>query len=782
MQRYTISRNNIYDETMTLFSLSKVYTKPKEGVTPLIEVNSIEINDSFDNNNDYSKFISVFNLDGDNIFDISVNDLMELSDLYIGKEQNNRNIDDINILSLHRFDDIKQKLENGEMIIFNVSAFYQEIKTDEVHGNTKYKEYQSYYSELEDKANFAMSDDFFYNNSEYATNTLFIYADYNQSDFIILSASPNKCLVKLPVSNDHKLNIGSKAVINVKSTLKFDNAEILDTYTEEVTILAKTSEKFTIDYNTVTRNYVIFLMDCSRDVKVDSLGLIYAQNPLYKSPAEGGTPQKALIPYLYLYVNPRTHKFYPSYTTLGLDYVSKSFPLYYIYQETSEEFLDITEKLDIFTLLGENNTEWDYINDTTIRLPLPNLSEYLTDECVLPIKKVLKNILSEENIVECEKMDELIAERQTKESVSGNVYSLFSITDKFNTLYGKQPSFFHHPTTFTKDLFDKNGVPLAFKGFSDNDNELRSEIFYEALFKMTIYNPPVRISLPISQTFDIDAYQDEVVKDNYLSSLTGSQVNGIVDMERDCYHPMWYAADGFKEIKQIKYHFHFKKRDSNYQLIKEEGNNYWIDNLQQYRSDLLGEIGFSNRDVYYQKNALKKSFMRSTYYNTPSTANQDALCYNTSFIDYRKLYQTLVSNPDASVNKSVSDLSKRLDSTITINDKYSSKNSSEGFYIYIWRGTEKIELYNAIEFNNAKYGVTSPMMLAKIEDMSPVFPDKYQDLVKARHIKWIAEYNQDLNKHIFYIDPVWLSGWNGCIRFADGTLEIGLWEINLKQN
>lgn len=174
--------------------------------------------------------------------------------------------------------------------------------------------------------------------------------------------------------------------------------------------------------------------------------------------------------------------------------------------------------------------------------------------------------------------------------------------------------------------------------------------------------------------------------------------------------------------------------------------------------------------------------MRSTYYNTPSTANQDALCYNTSFIDYRKLYQTLVSNPDASVNKSVSDLSKRLDSTITINDKYSSKNSSEGFYIYIWRGTEKIELYNAIEFNNAKYGVTSPMMLAKIEDMSPVFPDKYQDLVKARHIKWIAEYNQDLNKHIFYIDPVWLSGWNGCIRFADGTLEIGLWEISLKQN
>lgn len=787
MQRYTISTNAFYDETMTLFSLSKVYTKPKVGVTPLVEINSTELNDSFEDNNDYSKFISVFNFDDDHIIDISANDLMELSDLYFSKDRDNRNIDDINILSLHRYDEIKEKLNKEEIIIFNVSAFYQEIKVDEAHNNSKYKEYQSFYSELEDKDGFVMTDNFYYGDKEYPANTLFIFADYNQTDFIIIQYSPHKCLVKLPVADETKIAIGKTAMVDLKTTLKLDNDELFDRYSEEVYILAKTKEEYIVTENGVekayTHNWVIFLMDCTRDVKTTSFGLMYLQNPYYRIPFGNEPPPVALIPYLYLSVNSDYHRFFPSFTALGLDYASDLFPLYYDDINFDEDGVETHNRINIFTLLGDANTKWDYLNESTLRLPLEKVSDYLKDDCTLPIKTILLNILSEEDVLECKKMEELILERQTKEIElynNGDQLANFAITDQFVNIYAKQANFFHYDINFVKDIVDEDGVPLVFSGFITEDNPLPIKIDYEGLFKLTIAEPPVRLSIPISQTFDIDTYQDEIVKENYLSSLVDAQVNDIIDMERNCYHPMWCVKPGeFKEIREIQYAFHFKKRDSNYQLVKEEGNNYWQDNVSQHKSDMLGEIGFTNRDVYYQKTCLKMSFIRSTYYNTPSTANQDVLCYNTSFMDYRKLYQLLSMNPELTVNRAKDDM--RLDATITVKDKYSSLNSSEGFYIYVWRNTDKIELYNAIDFNNAKYGVTSPMMLAKTEDTKPVFPSTFQGVADARHIKWIGEYNEDMKKYIYYIDPDFKSKWGNCIEFDQGVLKIGLWEISISQ-
>lgn len=787
MQRYTISNNNLFDESMTLFSLSQIYSKPKIGVTPLIEINSTDLQDGFEDNNDFSKFISVFNLDGENTFPISANDLLDLSDLYFSKDKDNRNIDDIKNLNLHRFDDLKTKIDKEELIIFSVSAFYQETKVDERHNNAKYKEYQSYYSELEDKENFTMTDPFYFDNTEYLPGTFFIFADYNQTDFITIQPTPGKCLVKLPIKDENAVKIGQTAIINVKSSLDIDKNVISDSYQEEIRILAKTKEIYTVPGNSgddvsYTHNWAIFLMDCTRAVKVDSFGIIYCQNPDYKFPfpATGAAP--ALIPYLYLYVNPSYHKFYPSYTALGLDYASKLFPLYYNHTVADEDGVVTNELIDIFTLLGED-TKWDYINDHTIRLPLSDFGSILDKtNCDLPISRIIGDLLSETNVLECKKMNELITERQQKENgifnSSGENASLFQITDVFNLTYGKQPSFFNYAVSFTKDIIDKEGVPLSFRGFATEDNPILKDIRYEALFKMTIYEPPVKIMLPISQTFDIDTYQDEIVKENYLSSLTGTQINPIIDMERDCYMPVWKNGDNFTPIKTIKYYFHFKKRDSNFQLEPEQT---WEDNRSPHQSDLLGEIGFSNKDIYYQKNALKKTFMRSTYYNSPSSAEQDILCYNTTFIDYRKLYQLLVNNPYLSVNRSYEN--ERLDATITVTDKYSSKNSSEGFYIYVWKNNERIELYNSIEFNNAKFGITSPMMLVKTET-DPQFPSSFKEFNSSRYIKWIAEYNESLGKHIYYIDPSWRTdNWNSSnISFtSDSTLEISLWEITLAQ-
>ena len=49
--------------------------------------------------------------------------------------------------------------------------------------------------------------------------------------------------------------------------------------------------------------------------------------------------------------------------------------------------------------------------------------------------------------------------------------------------------------------------------------------------------------------------------------------------------------------------------------------------------DLLGYLGFTDDDVYYQKDALKKSFLRLSFYDSPNRETQKLLYYYTIYFD-----------------------------------------------------------------------------------------------------------------------------------------------------
>lgn len=275
--------------------------------------------------------------------------------------------------------------------------------------------------------------------------------------------------------------------------------------------------------------------------------------------------------------------------------------------------------------------------------------------------------------------------------------------------------------------------------------------------------------------------------------------------------------------------------------VKEGGDDgYFSYEDTSYQSDLLSFLGFSNDDIKYQKSKLKKSFLRVSFYDSENIGNQNLLCTSTIFLDsgnlfakYIKNIETVDSDPqediymatigssfvendtavsygnngvrvnrepqwntteDFDFGDNVDEWEElRLSSQFVVTDKYSSKNSSEGFYFYTYRtndnGVYPSDIYMRVEFNHAGYGRTIPFMMPYVRenerkkekgpyegqtkiksfeeicnDWSTVDEDKntkddndigYGSVkyVKYTHIKWKYRYDKNTQKHIYYLDP-----------------------------
>ena len=158
-------------------------------------------------------------------------------------------------------------------------------------------------------------------------------------------------------------------------------------------------------------------------------------------------------------------------------------------------------------------------------------------------------------------------------------------------------------------------------------------------------------------------------------------------------------------------------------------------------------IGFTNNDVKYQKNKLKKSFLRLMFFDSMSPTNQNLLAYYTVFMDSGGYFSKFVKHVEltdyykapADGGRAITDLvglrvdreptidergeliqestvdEVRLGTRFIISDKYSSDASSEGFYLYLWKdnfeGTVPQDIYMKVEFNHAGFGRTVPLIM-----------------------------------------------------------------------
>jgi hypothetical protein len=140
----------------------------------------------------------------------------------------------------------------------------------------------------------------------------------------------------------------------------------------------------------------------------------------------------------------------------------------------------------------------------------------------------------------------------------------------------------------------------------------------------------------------------------------------------------------------------------------------------------------------------------------------------------------------------------RLSSQISVQDKYSSNISSEGFYLYLYADNKTFipdNIYMKVEFNHAGYGRTIPMMMPYfIKDVDNI-PNERDNLFKTNtdiindwnrngygilkyneysYLKMNYVFDEKTNRYIYYINPDIYGNLEGPI------LNINLYEARIK--
>lgn len=340
----------------------------------------------------------------------------------------------------------------------------------------------------------------------------------------------------------------------------------------------------------------------------------------------------------------------------------------------------------------------------------------------------------------------------------------------------------------------------------------------------------VSIDIPFSSSFETNLYQMDLIKEKFVDKTKKEVINRIVDLERDVYYPSVYDVNNkySHDIYTIKFNLHFREhRGDDWTVTNDtlwngvEDNRTNKDITDDNVSDLLMFLGFNNEDVRYQRNKLKKSFLRLSYYDSPNPANQNLLMYSTIFVNSGELFSkyarygeeegyTLISfdkdgeyvlstdKKGIGVDKEYDGFieEKRLSSQFVVKDKNTSKSSSEGFYLYLWKEDETPipqDIYMKVEFNHSGFGRTIPFMMPYSENSDgeksiKSFQDIVDDFTKPEqaytmsdylkysyiHLKYV--YDVENQKHRYFIDP---QTYGTQVVSQDNELIINLYEAKI---
>ena len=347
---------------------------------------------------------------------------------------------------------------------------------------------------------------------------------------------------------------------------------------------------------------------------------------------------------------------------------------------------------------------------------------------------------------------------------------------------------------------------------------------YESMPAVSFEHPMTIVNVPLSIKHDVRLYREMNIKEKFLDDSVEGSINGYREMEKHIYKPAFIAdgssehSYGFGLVRRINFNLHFRTHSGEDWITENgdswnfveygsppSGENYYSFENRSNQADLLCYLGFSNNDVKYQKNKLKKSFLRLSFYDSDNPGSQSLLAYYTVFIDGGRLYarymnsavSPIYKNLDgdvlvgAKVNREVCEEmlgemlgmqvapdddtieEYRLSSRITVEDPALSEVSSEGFNVHLWadedNGVIPGEIYMKAEFNHAGYGRSIPMMApfkygngergfktnSEIAADWTDLPTQYGmgKYKRFSYIKFKRKYDKGLNKHIYYLDP-----------------------------
>lgn len=534
------------------------------------------------------------------------------------------------------------------------------------------------------------------------------------------------------------------------------------------------------------------------------------------------------------YIN-RYYKLEP--TTISLTYID-NVPYVYFYFNDSHYFNKIDIDGNDIDISGHPYILFIPFSDSEgDRIMIPFDCQYITNSILRCKYDVTDDLLSS-----------LISEIRNADNEFFEAVTIDDIKTLYSTIFNQ---------TESDSIGDISNIEVYRKNFLYQSYGLTSdERYYNLTTDFYCDKPLLNLSLPFSSTFQTDIDEDANIAEYFVNSEKKKAINAIVDMEKDVYHPCFIMNNKFTLLKSIKFNLHFRKRgtDGNWET---DDDSYWngtyvnngkvslMDNVgdgvnsngffsysdKSSQSDLLSYLDFTNNDVKYRKNKLKKSFLRLSFYDSMNASDQNLLAYYTIFYNtgntFTKLmrhfedddysYSTISVTDNHNTNKLngirvnrepystkgvVNDEDLRISSQFVVEDKYQSSNSSEGFYLYLWKDNDEgvipSDIYLKVEFNHAGYGRSVPMMMPFVDPKKhngnkgiKLFQDILDDFngegtdkpygirqyLKYSYIHLKYCYDKDSQTHLYYLDNNQYGDYGS--RIKDNCLIINLYEAKI---
>lgn len=296
------------------------------------------------------------------------------------------------------------------------------------------------------------------------------------------------------------------------------------------------------------------------------------------------------------------------------------------------------------------------------------------------------------------------------------------------------------------------------------------------------YTDFMGLGVVMEQDYDAKRmFQEYQVNELFVNKIKNSIIPPIIDLEKLKYAPSFLSGETTNLATGLTFNLHFRTRisgttDSDVPSYEakyhfkdtwhfDDTMDTWngngagkpgITNGQLYSdeefvnsSNLIGFLDFTDDDIYNQKNRVKQSFIRLSFYDSKNPLTQSLLCYSTIFFDSGDLYGKYVKRkawleeviggydpkkyPVVWSSASTKDPCSAITSQLMVNDEYDMTKSGEGFNIYLFKEDAPVELYNPedpentsipiymkVEFNHAGNGRTIPMIRwPKTNDGSP---------------------------------------------------------------
>lgn len=320
------------------------------------------------------------------------------------------------------------------------------------------------------------------------------------------------------------------------------------------------------------------------------------------------------------------------------------------------------------------------------------------------------------------------------------LYWFYEKNDEWNVKYllehYKDGTFFCEDTRFVKE---NGGLVDVRKDFSGNTD---SYIYY--------LKNVLDVDFNIKEKFNVSLLKNEYYKDFYVENVINENISEIVDMEKQIFIPKLEEYDSNSVVNEIKINLKIRERNNGWDSTL-LGDTWYGD--KNNRMTTITDIGFDDSDIKHQKNSLKKSFIRLSFYDTPHRGNQKLLYYSTVFLDSNKIFNDYYSNDK------ISDLE------FIIKNSFDYTACSEGYYLYLFPKLAKKDIpttiYMKVEFNHAKYGKTIIFVLPSDDDYKNGYTNSnskgtegIEKLFNDLYVKVNIMYDSKNNKYVWYIPDI----------------------------